>query len=153
MRAGDVAGRHCDRDLGWYVGDRREVGDLAQHPAGYHAGAARRVGADQHAIERVARAHGPHELEDHARIPRATDLERALGLGHETLDFFLRHRDRPPGGVTHDCAFWAGVNSPIVGCECESIRPGIAVIPSASMTTSAARPIPEPTSRISPSSI
>ena len=102
MRAGDVAGRHCDRDLGWYVGDRREVGDLAQHPAGYHAGAARRVGADQHAIERVARAHGPHELEDHARIPRATDLERAPGLGDEALDLFLRHRNRAAGGVTHD---------------------------------------------------
>src|SRR5437016_1502173 len=102
MRASDVAGRHCDRDLGWYVGDRREIRDLAQHPARDHTGAARRVRADQHAIERVARAHGPHELEDHAGISRAADLERAPGLGHETLDFFLRHRNRAAGGVTHD---------------------------------------------------
>src|SRR5262249_54573004 len=72
------------------------------HPTGDHAGATRRVRADQDAIEGVTRAHGPHELEDHAGISRAADLERALGLGHQALDFFFRHRDRATGGMAHD---------------------------------------------------
>ncbi len=47
---------------------------------------------------------------------------------------------------------WRGVKSPNTGCTCESIRPGKAVAPRASMTISASSSRPRPMALIRPSS-
>ncbi len=45
---------------------------------------------------------------------------------------------------------WRGVKSPTVGCACESMRPGITVVPFASMTVSASRAANARTDRLDP---
>src|SRR5476649_957895 len=84
-----VAGRETERDFGGYLAERRQQRYHAQDPKRLHAGARRRIGAEDDAIEVTHFARDAQSIEGLALIAIVDQFEAALAALADATDLVV----------------------------------------------------------------
>src|SRR5262245_6313103 len=81
-----VAGGKAERDLRGYISERTQHGDHAQDAQGLHAGARRRIRAEDDAVELLDFVGGAQRIEGRGLVAVMHDLDGAAALLAEAAD-------------------------------------------------------------------